>query len=129
MPVCREVNGRRDREAHGRLEMAFDREWECARVARREGNLDLAFQHLERAHILGQRLTWRHVRSHVGMLRIGWLRSDAGEILGQVLRILAAAMVSRIWVPAGNTGGANVSAIQPMPVPPDLQGLLDAERP
>lgn len=112
-----------------RLAVAFDQEWESARVARRDGDLDLAFHHLERAHILGQRLTWRHVRSHVGMLWIGWLRSDAREIFGQVLRILAAAMFSRIWVPAGNTGGANVSPIKPMPVPPDLQGLLDAERP
>ncbi len=111
-----------------RLELAFDQEWACAQVARRDGDLDLAFHHLERAHILGQRLTWRHVKSHIGMLQIGWLRSDAREIVGQVSRIVAAALFSRIWVPAGNTGGANVSALQPMPVSPDLQALLDAER-
>jgi hypothetical protein len=31
-------------------------------------------------------------------------------------------------VPVGNTGGANVSATRPMPVPPDLQAILDADR-
>jgi hypothetical protein len=37
---------------------------------------------------------------------------------------MAAALFSRIWVPEGNTGGANVSAIQPMPIPADLRDLL-----
>lgn len=111
-----------------RLELAFDQEWELARVARGQGDLDRAFHHLERAHVLGQRRTWRHVKSHLGMLRIGWLRSDAREVTGQLLRIIAASLFSRFWVPAGNTGGANVSAFKPMPVSPDLQALLDAGR-
>jgi hypothetical protein len=38
---------------------------------------------------------------------------------------LAAALFSRLWVPVGNTGGANVSAFRPMPVPEDLQRLLE----
>ena len=41
---------------------------------------------------------------------------------------MTAALFSRLWVPAGNTGGANVSAMRPMPVPPDLQALLDSVR-
>lgn len=108
------------------LVQAFEHEWRQARVARLAGDLDRAFHHLERAHILGQRHTGRHVRSHLGMLHVGWLRSDAREILGQLARIAAAAVFSRIWVPVGNTGGANVSATRPMPVPADLQALLDA---
>jgi hypothetical protein len=43
-------------------------------------------------------------------------------------RIAAAAVFSRLWVPVGNTGGANVSAMRPMPVPSDLQAILDADR-
>ena len=108
------------------LEQAFANEWQLARRARQAGDLALAFHHLERAHILGQRRTWLHMKSHLGMLQVGWLRSDAREILGQLTRIVAAALFSRLWVPVGNTGGANVSAVQPMPVPPDLQALLDA---
>ena len=107
-----------------RLATAFAQEWRLAHAARRAGDLDRAFHHLERAHILGQRPTWLHVKSHLGMLRVGWQRHDAREIVGQVARIAAAAMFSRIWVPLGNTGRAHVSATQPMPVPPDLQAVL-----
>ena len=107
---------------------AFDREWQLARTARDAGDLARAFGHLERAHILGQRSTWLHVQSHVGMLGIAWQRSDVREVAGQVTRIVAAALFSRLWVPVGNTGGANVSATRPMPVPPDLQAILDADR-
>lgn len=109
-----------------RLEQAFAIEWELARAARRAGDHERAFHHLERAHVLGQGRTWLHLRSHLGMLRIGWERRDVREVPGQLLRIIAAVLFSRIWVPAGNTGGANVSAFLPMPVPADLQAVLDA---
>ncbi len=109
-----------------RLSAAFAHEWTLAQAARRAGDLGLAFRHLERAHILGQRRTWLHVKSHMGMLQVGWQRHDAREIVGQLTRILAAATFSRIWVPTGNTGGANVSATRPMPVPADLQDIIDA---
>ncbi|WP_275546831.1 DUF3703 domain-containing protein [Pseudomonas sp. Marseille-Q0931] len=83
---------------------------------------------LERAHILTQRRPWLHARSHWLMLRAGWQQGDMREVLGQVPRILAALLFSRIWVPVGNTGRARVSAFQPMPVTEDLQALLASER-
>lgn len=107
---------------------ALEREWRLAVTARDAGDLDAAFRHLDRAHVLGQRSTRLHVRSHLGMLGIGWRRRDAREIAGQLVRIVAAALFSRLWVPVGNTGGANVSAMRPMAVPPDLQGILDSDR-
>jgi hypothetical protein len=107
---------------------AFEQEWQFAASARATGQLELAFHHLERAHILGQRDTVLHVRSHIGMLTIGWQRRDGRELVGQLARIVAAALLSRIWVPEGNTGGANVSATQPMAIPPDLRAILDAHR-
>lgn len=107
---------------------AFASEWQAARSAREAGQLDRAFAHLERAHILGQRHTWLHVRSHVGMLRIAWQRRDARETVGQLTRIVAAAAFSRLWIPEGNTGGANVSPLQPMAIPDDLRAILDADR-
>ncbi|WP_332309344.1 DUF3703 domain-containing protein [Pseudomarimonas arenosa] len=106
---------------------AFEAEWQQARTAWRTGDLNLAFHHLERSHILGQRHTWLHVRSHLGMGWVGWLRSDAGELLGQAMRVLAALLFSSIWVPAGNTGGANVNPFKPMSIPPDLADILRAE--
>ena len=78
-----------------------------------------------RAHILSQRFTARHVYVHWRMLRLGASAGVWREVLGQATRILAAAIFSRIWVPLGNTGRANVSAMKPMPVPEDLRALLE----
>lgn len=103
---------------------AFEEEMAQATRKVNEGDLEHAFARLERAHILGQRATWLHVRAHIGMLHIGWRRRDLREIVGQLMRIAAAATKSRIWVPLGNTGGANVSPFRPMPVPPDLARIL-----
>jgi len=103
---------------------AFNTEWQLSAAARRNHDLDTAVAHLERAHILSQRLTILHVRTHFGMLAIGWQRRDGREVFGQFARIVAAALFSRIWVPVGNTGGANVSATRPMPVPEDLESIL-----
>jgi hypothetical protein len=108
------------------LSTAFEAEMTQSCAARAKGDLERAFAHLERAHILGQRHTLPHLRAHWAMLSLGWRRRDARELLGQLPRLLAAAVFSRIWVPIGNTGGANVPAMKQMPVPPDLQALLDA---
>ncbi|TDR45587.1 uncharacterized protein DUF3703 [Tahibacter aquaticus] len=110
------------------IAQAFSNEWQAAKIARKAGELDQAFAHLERAHILGQRHTWLHVRSHVGMLGIAWQRREVREIIGQLTRIVAAGAFSCIWIPEGNTGGANVSATQPMVIPDDLRAILDADR-
>ena len=106
------------------LRVAIASEWSRSRLAAEAGDLDAAFGHLERAHILSQRLTGMHVRTHLLMLGIGWRRRDVREVLGQLSRTLAAACFSRIWVPLGNTGGANVSAFKPMPLPPDLEAIV-----
>src|SRR5690606_29124044 len=104
--ACR--HGPHENAGMSRIEQAFADEWEMARAARRAGAFDRAFHHLERAHILGQRRTWLHILSHLGMLQLGWQRKDVREMVGQVSRVLAAALFSRVWVPAGNTGGARV---------------------
>ena len=112
-----------------RLRTAIRDEWQQARRATAAGDDAAAFVHLERAHVLSQRLTLMHVRTHLAMLAWGWRRRDLREVLGQLSRTVAAACFSRIWVPLGNTGGAKVSAFQPMAVPDDLKDfLLDRER-
>ena len=107
------------------LRNAYAAELDVARAARIAGNVELAFHHLERAHILGQRDTLKHVETHWLMLRLALSTRSFREVFGQVTRIVAAALFSRIWVPIGNTGRANVSAIQPMPVPEDLRETLE----
>ena len=106
------------------LAQAYEAELRLGLDAVARQDLQLAFERFERAHILGQRHTWRHVRAHLAMLRIGWRRRDFREVRGQLSRILAAAVFSRIWVPEGNTGGANVSAFERMPIPEDLRRIL-----
>jgi hypothetical protein len=106
------------------IRLACQAEMDKGRRARALGALDEAFAHFERAHILGQRFTWLHVRAHGAMFGVGWQRRDLRELIGQVFRIAAAALLTRLWVPEGNTGGANVSALKPMPMPEDLRALL-----
>ena len=57
--------------------------------------------------------------------RAGWQVRDWREVAGQLPRILAALLFSRIWVPLGNTGRARVSAFQPMPLSAELKRLLE----
>ena len=109
---------------HSELRTAYDAEMNVAIEDYYGNNLHEAFHHLEAAHVLGQSFTFAHVRAHWWMLRIGWKRRDSTEIRGQFGRILAALIFSRIWVPLGNTGGANVHPLKPMPIPEELQALL-----
>jgi hypothetical protein len=87
------------------------------------------FAHLERAHVLGQASTREHVRVHWRMLRWAWRHHDVREFAGQVLRITGAATKTFIGlVPTGNTGGANVSAVRPMPLDPELAAIIERVR-
>ena len=96
-------------------------------TARRAGRLDDAVRHLERAHVLGQRRTLLHMRSHWAMLTLAWHQRDVRELLGQAPRLLAALLFTSVWVPEGNTGGTNVSAFRKMPIPQELQEILDRD--
>ncbi|GAB2469455.1 hypothetical protein GCM10011375_40630 [Hymenobacter qilianensis] len=109
-----------------RLRPHFQAELHAARLATARQDLPTAFKHLERAHILGQRWALPHTYTHLLMLRHGWRTGDRREILGQLPRIVFGFFMSLFGrVPTGNTGGANVSPEQPMPLPADLQHLLN----
>jgi hypothetical protein len=99
------------------LRHAYEAELRQASEAECRGELQLAWRHLERAHL--------HV--HFKMLVHGWRRRDLSEVLGQVARLAVAAPGS--WLgraPRGNTGGADVGILTPMPIPEDLQAILAA---
>lgn len=100
---------------------AFEREIAAASTAQEAGEPQAEFAHLERAHVLGQRDTRAHTLAHWRMFRHGLRNRDVRESIGQVARMFAALTKSRIWVPVGNTGGANVNPFRPMPVPEDLR--------
>ena len=109
------------------LKAAFVAELGRSREAAREGDHARAWHHLERAHVLSQAHAWPHVRVHALMLAAGLRRGDSREVLGQLARLLVAAPGS--WLgraPLGNTGGADVGLLTPMPIPEDLRQLLEA---
>ena len=84
------------------------------------------FAHLERAHVLGQASTREHVRVHWRMLKWAWRHRDAREFFGQTFRIAGAATKTFVgFVPEGNTGGANVSPVRPMPIDPELAAIIE----
>lgn len=108
------------------LSKRFREELQKAEEAEKEGDLKLAFSHLERAHILGQRWLTRHWTTHWRMLKIARRRKDRTEIVGQIRRLAATPLGwASGWVPKGNTGGANVHPLKPMPLPKDMAEDLD----
>ncbi|NCT83017.1 MAG: DUF3703 domain-containing protein [Comamonadaceae bacterium] len=112
-----------------RIRLPVSNELGAARFHEALGAPTTAFRHLERAHVLGQASTREHVRVHVAMLAWALRRRHAGEALSQLWRIAAAALLTP-WgaVPPGNTGGADVPGWKPLPIPADLQRLIDAAR-
>ena len=105
------------------------KELEHAAAAERQGEPNLAFHHLERAHVLGQAATREHVRTHWAMLLWGVRRRRLREVAGQVLRIVGAATKTAFGlVPLGNTGGSNVSPFRRLPIPIELQSIIDEAR-
>lgn len=106
------------------MDEAYEQEVASADEALQREDFEAAFGHLERAHVLGQRMTGRHTFIHWRMLIAGLRRGDVREVVGQVPRIVASILFSRLWVPRGHSGRARVSAFKPMPVPADLRHLV-----
>ena len=70
-----------------------------------------------------------HVRAHMRMAAWALRQHSAKEFRGQLLRIVGAATKTAVgWVPSGNTGGADVSPLKPLPIPPDLAAEIAAAK-
>lgn len=106
------------------LRRAFDARLAAGADALRAGRADEAMAQFEAAHILGQAWTVPHVRSHLAILAWAIRERRPREILGQVTRILAAALFTWLWVPRGNPGSTRVGALARRPVPDELATLL-----
>ena len=112
-----------------RIRPYVEREILAAYQAEARGQPDVAFSHLERAHMLGQTSTVEHVRAHWHMLLWGIRQRNVQESLGQLLRIVGAAIGTAIGLtPQGNTGGTNVAPFKSMPIPPELAALIKEAR-
>ena len=105
---------------------AWRAERRAADQARLVGDANQEWAYLERAHILSQPMAGPHVRTHVSMLGYAVRHRDRHEVVGQLIRLAVAGPGSLTGrYPVGNTGGANVSALRPMPIPDDLRGFLE----
>ena len=107
------------------LRPSYQRELRAYEHAFAEGHLPRAWEHLERAHILGQPWAVEHSEVHWKMLRFGFAIKSWKEVRGQILRLLFGGVKSFVGkIPSGNTGGANVPPLQPMEIPEELRVLL-----
>lgn len=112
---------------NSRVKQAWTRELLAARLAEQQRDFERAWRHLERAHVLSQAYASAHVLVHARMLGFGVRRRDPREVLGQLVRVLAAGPGTLLGrAPLGNTGGANVGINTPMAIPDDLQEVLDS---
>ena len=111
-----------------RLELAFDGYCRKAQDHETAGQIDAAWACLEAGHIVGQTVVRLHVASHWRMLGLGWRSRDRREVIGQIARIAAALIFTRIWIPSGNRGRARVSAVAREPIPSDLEQIIDELR-
>lgn len=103
----------------------FQKELIAFKKALETDQLRAAWQHLERAHILGQAYPIAHTRVHWKMLLFGLRIKSLKEVLGQLPRLLLGGVKSFVGViPTGNTGGANVPPLKSMLIPEDLNKML-----
>jgi hypothetical protein len=110
----------------GGLKFYYKDEIQKYREELTNGNLSIAWRHLERAHILGQSWPREHNYVHWLMLKFGIQIKDSKEIIGQVPRLLIGGVKSFVGkIPVGNTGGANIPPLRPMEIPEDLAFILN----
>ena len=103
----------------------FDLELSLAKLAEQNKDFNSAWNHLARAHILGQYFAWPHLLTHIKMICLGFKTHNKTEILGQIPRIILAMPGS--WfnkAPKGNTGLSNVGIFEPLEIPEDLKLIL-----
>ncbi|MBO9701768.1 MAG: DUF3703 domain-containing protein [Sporocytophaga sp.] len=108
-----------------KLKTYFDKEITLYQQAFNDGELQVAWRHLERAHILGQAYPFEHSYAHWLMLRFGIRIKSIKETVGQIPRLLVGGVKSFVGIiPVGNTGGSNVPPLKTMEIPEDLKEIL-----
>ena len=103
----------------------YQKELEIFKDNLQQDNLQNAWLHLERAHIIGQKYPYEHSFVHWKMLQFGIKIKSTKEIVGQIPRLLVGGVKSFVGhIPVGNTGGANVPPLKTMEIPEDIQEIL-----
>lgn len=111
----------------GKLKQHYKNELDSFGDRLKQNDWQQAWKHLERAHIIGQAYPYEHTEVHWLMLKFGFRIKSIHEIMGQIPRLLVGGVKSFVGViPVGNTGGANVPPLKPMPIPEDLRQMLSS---
>lgn len=101
-------------------------EFAVADTKMQRGDSAQAFEHLENAHILGQHSTRLHVKSHYKMLIWAIKFNQYSELFGQIFRLVGAATKTYFgYIPQGNSGGANVSPLQSLPLSAEHEKIIN----
>lgn len=107
------------------LKPYFETELENYQNEYGNGNLESAWNHLERAHIIGQRYPYTHSYVHWKMLRFGFKIKNVKEIFGQIPRLIFGGIKSFVGkIPVGNPGGSSVPPLKPYPIESELQEIF-----
>ena len=108
------------------LKPYYKAELEKYQIEFENDNLDAAWSHLERAHILGQRYPYTHSFVHWKMLQFGIKIKSGKEVVGQIPRLIFGGVKSFVGkIPVGNPGGSNVPPLKPFPIEKELQEILE----
>jgi hypothetical protein len=112
------------------LKPFFRKELQDARTAFTQNDLQQSWRYLERAHILGQPYPYHHTVVHRKMTVFGIKTKNYHEVMGQIPRLLMGGILSFFGkIPVGNTGGANVPALQHMEIPEELKQIIKKSTP
>ena len=105
----------------------YKKELEAFKDNLEKDNLQNAWYHLERAHIIAQKFPCEHTFVHWKMLQFGIKIKSSKEIIGQIPRLLVGGVKSFVGqIPVGNTGGANVPPLKVIEIPEDIKEILNS---
>jgi hypothetical protein len=103
----------------------FNEEINAYYTSLQEHNLQLAWRHLEKAHVIGQAYPLPHSYVHWKMLQFGIRIKSIKEVIGQIPRFLVGGVKSFVGtIPVGNTGGANVPPLKPLPIEQEIIAIF-----
>lgn len=108
------------------LQPYFDRKLKAYQDSLQEANLQQAWRHLEKAHVIGQAYPFQNSYVHWKMLRFGIKIKTGREIRGQIPRLLIGGIKSFVGkIPVGNTGGANVPPLKSLPIEREVADIFE----
>jgi hypothetical protein len=86
------------------LKPYYEKELEDFRSNLKSSDLQVAWRHLERAHIIGQAYPIQHSYVHWIMLTFGLKIKNYKEVIGQIPRLIVGGVKSFVGkIPVGNT--------------------------